>query len=71
MAWPPRLVSDKGRLFSGATAATDNESFLIRLSYWPMVARHVLVHPFGIGLGWPSRVVPGSAPHRSPYRGTC
>lgn len=34
-----------------ATAATDNESFLIRLSYWPMVARHVLVHPFGIGLG--------------------
>jgi len=34
-----------------ATAATDNESFFIRLSYWPMVARHVLVHPFGIGLG--------------------
>lgn len=36
---------------SFAEAATDNESFLIRLSYWPMVARHVLVNPFGIGLG--------------------
>lgn len=34
-----------------ASAATDNESFLIRLSYWPMVARHVLENPFGIGLG--------------------
>lgn len=34
-----------------ATAATDNESFFIRLSYWPMVARHVLENPFGIGLG--------------------
>jgi hypothetical protein len=32
-------------------AATDSQSFLIRLNYWPMVARHVLVHPFGIGLG--------------------
>jgi len=36
---------------SFAEAATDNESFFIRLSYWPMVARHVLVNPFGIGLG--------------------
>lgn len=34
-----------------ADAATDNESFLIRLNYWPMVARHVLENPFGIGLG--------------------
>ncbi len=34
-----------------ASAATDNESFFIRLSYWPMVARHVLENPFGIGLG--------------------
>ncbi len=34
-----------------ASAATDNESFFIRLSYWPIVARHVLEHPFGIGLG--------------------
>ncbi len=36
---------------SFAEAATDNESFLIRLSYWPMVARHVIVNPLGIGLG--------------------
>lgn len=36
---------------SFAEAATDNQSFFIRLSYWPMVASHVLVNPFGIGLG--------------------
>ncbi len=32
-------------------AATSSESFFIRLSYWPLVFRHVLEHPFGMGLG--------------------
>lgn len=32
-------------------AATSNESFLIRLSYWPLVFRHVLENPLGMGLG--------------------
>ncbi len=32
-------------------AATSNESFLIRLSYWPQVFRHVTANPFGMGLG--------------------
>lgn len=32
-------------------AATSNESFLIRLSYWPLVFQHVLSNPFGMGLG--------------------
>ncbi len=32
-------------------AATSNESFLIRLSYWPLVFQHVLANPLGMGLG--------------------
>ena len=32
-------------------AATSNESFLIRLSYWPAVFQHVLANPLGMGLG--------------------
>jgi hypothetical protein len=32
-------------------AATSSESFGIRLSYWPMVLRHVVEHPLGLGLG--------------------
>ena len=32
-------------------AATSNESFLIRLSYWPAVFQHVLANPMGMGLG--------------------
>ncbi len=32
-------------------AATSSESFSIRLSYWPMVLRHVVTQPFGLGLG--------------------
>jgi hypothetical protein len=32
-------------------AATSDESFMIRLSYWPRVFRYVADHPLGIGLG--------------------
>lgn len=32
-------------------AATSGASFQERLSYWPMVFRHVTAHPFGMGLG--------------------
>jgi hypothetical protein len=32
-------------------AATSGASFQERLSYWPMVFRHVAAHPFGMGLG--------------------
>lgn len=36
---------------SVSDAATDSESFEERLSYWPMVFRHVVEHPLGLGLG--------------------
>jgi hypothetical protein len=32
-------------------AATSSESMAVRLSYWPMVLRHVVAHPLGLGLG--------------------
>ncbi|NOT63060.1 MAG: O-antigen ligase family protein, partial [Acidobacteria bacterium] len=32
-------------------AATSSESMEVRLSYWPMVFRHVVANPFGLGLG--------------------
>jgi O-antigen ligase len=32
-------------------AATSSESMAVRLSYWPMVFRHVLAQPLGLGLG--------------------
>jgi hypothetical protein len=32
-------------------AATSSESMAVRLSYWPLVLRHVVANPFGLGLG--------------------
>jgi hypothetical protein len=32
-------------------AVTSGESFRARLSYWPLVLRHTITNPFGIGLG--------------------